>query len=262
MNNRIEEHDINSLFGASATRIPSMQKRSRTKAEKDKIESNKTRIFSIMWVFLAATTFMFGFNNLSQLFISMFEWLPFQPITIERIAAWGGGVMALVFLDGGYPAWGYLKLNSSETNGQYKVAEWAEDVAFYSSLYFTGAVILGLFSGLIPPVLIWMLGIGGACIFVFATLNSMVCMFYFIKWSQSALQMAHDARTESEQATEILAIYQETEAAATSKIRGLIQADVEKIGEEMAEQMKDQIKREMKKKIGRKPNSGPAPVKK
>lgn len=74
--------------------------------------------------------------------------------------------------------------------------------------------------------------------------------------------MAHDARTESEQATEILAIYQETEAAATSKIRGLIQADVEKIGEEMAEQMKDQIKREMKKKIGRKPNSGPAPVKK
>lgn len=241
-----QENKLIDNFFEKSTVVPTMEKKRRTKAESDKIKSNQNWFFSAIWFFLAVTTFLFGYQNLDSLFVYLIDWLPFAPSTVQTVAAWLGGIMGIMFLDGGYKLWGYVALNSSETAGQLQVARTAEIVAFVGSAYFTGAVIISAFSSVIAPVIIWLLEVFGVVVFVGSALTTMISMFLFLRWSMEATKLAHDAEATSEETTEILDLYKTAKRDAVTLAAEAMKAKMSDISAGMADQLAASIEREMK----------------
>lgn len=244
------QESIADQFFESSTSVPPMGVREKSKAERDKDKQKEGWFFNAIWMFLALTTFLFGFQNLAPLLSTFFQWMPFPAEKILQISGWTGGIMAVLFMDGGYKLWGFIALNRSETSDQVSIARFAESVAFWSSAYFTGAVLVSGFPDFVSAIIIRLLGTVGVVVFVGSVLSSMVSMFFFYQKSVDAQQQLHDAEMKSQQTTEWLDIYKQTEQEATRQAAEIVKSKVGAMSKRLGSKLAKDVERNMESQIG------------
>lgn len=227
------------------TALPKMEAKTQLKADKDKVEKSKSQFFWAVWAFLSATTAVFGFQHLADLFLPMLGFVPLSAEGVFRTAQWLGAIMALLFLDVGYMRWGYLRLHATKTIEQVNIATIAEWFAFGGSVYFTAAVIASVFVDLLPPVFINGLQVFGAVIFIASAITTMVCRFLFDRFSPESMAQANHAKSRGRETTEILELYRQAKEDSLANAKTEMEKLLPEISADMANELANQIKAEM-----------------